>query len=114
MIAVETSWYSFETNVNSIFIACIVAVTISGIALNVKYDVTTYKSKLILLTFTFMIMSCLLFLLSHFFDTFVLRKLYSIGGFFLSCGYIAQMSMCLVEYKFLWTILIFFIIVWVV
>uniref|UniRef100_A0A0K0E9E3 ATP synthase F1 subunit epsilon n=1 Tax=Strongyloides stercoralis TaxID=6248 RepID=A0A0K0E9E3_STRER len=89
LIAVETSWYSFETNVNSIFIACIVAVTISGIALNVKYDVTTYKSKLILLTFTFMIMSCLLFLLSHFFDTFVLRKLYSIGGFFLSCGYIA-------------------------
>ncbi|CEF62399.1 Bax inhibitor 1-related family and ATPase inhibitor, IATP, mitochondria family-containing protein [Strongyloides ratti] len=89
LIAVEASWYTLETNINSIFISCIVAIVISGIAFNMKHDVTIYMNQLIMLTFTFMIMACLLFFLSQKIDTTFLRHLYALGGFLLSCAYIA-------------------------
>uniref|UniRef100_A0A0K0EWL1 Bax inhibitor 1 n=1 Tax=Strongyloides venezuelensis TaxID=75913 RepID=A0A0K0EWL1_STRVS len=89
LIAVESSWYTLSTNINSIFISCIVAVVISSIAFTVKRDLTVHMNKLIISTFVFMIAACLLFILSKIIDTSMLRHFYCLAGFLLSCAYIA-------------------------
>lgn len=89
LIAVESSWYTLATNLNSIFISCIVAITISSMAFSVKRDLTIHMDKLIISTFIFMIAACLIFILSKIIDTSTIRHFYCLGGFLLSCAYIA-------------------------
>uniref|UniRef100_A0A0N4ZPF9 Bax inhibitor 1 n=1 Tax=Parastrongyloides trichosuri TaxID=131310 RepID=A0A0N4ZPF9_PARTI len=89
LIAVESSWYTLTTNIHSIFITCIVAVTTSAIACTIHRDLTIHMNKLIISTFIFMISACILFFLSRITDTSILRHFYCLGGFILSCAYIA-------------------------
>uniref|UniRef100_A0A0N5BFN9 Bax inhibitor 1 n=1 Tax=Strongyloides papillosus TaxID=174720 RepID=A0A0N5BFN9_STREA len=88
LIAVESSWYTLEINVNSMFISIIVSIIISAIACKSEKDFTIYMKSLIILTIIFAIVSILSFIFSKVMDTSNPRHLCSLGGFLLSCAYI--------------------------